>query len=448
MGNLTLDKLNEQINNGKIDTVILAFPDHLGQLVGKRLTGEYFLENNETNCCDYLLTINMVQEPLPGFKLAAWDKGYGDLMMVPDFSTIREISWQKNSAMIICDLIHENGQPVEEAPRTMLQTQCKRLSDKGLKAMMASELEFYLFDNPYDSVYKEGRRGLIPSSPYPIDYNILYTGFKDGLLQDICNQVSASGIPVESRKGETGKGQYEIGLKYSSSLEMADRHLIYKNGAKSIAVANGSSITFMAKYSGSDAGSSCHIHISIINGETGKNIFADNREESDFFRYFLGGLNRLASDFFIFFAPTINSYKRFSCDSFAPTKIAWDYDNRTTSFRIVGNGEGFRIENRLPGADANPYLAFAATIAAGLYGVEHKIEPPSLRKGNIYLDDSLPDVPRTLKDAAENLKNSSIAGEIFGNDVVNHYVHHAELEIEAFEKHVSDWELERYFERI
>jgi len=230
---------------------------------------------------------------------------------------------------------------------------------------MASELEFYLFDNPYDDVYKEGYKGLIPSSLNPIDYNILTTGFKDDLLRDICNQIDEAGVPVESRKGETGKGQYEIGLLYSESLEMADRHMIYKNGARTIADNNGKSITFMAKYSDSDAGSSCHIHMSIVHSDSGKNAFIDNNGESLFFKHFLGGLHLLASELFLFFAPTVNSYKRFSNDSFAPTRIAWGYDNRTTSFRIVGSGEGFRIENRLPGADVNPYLAFAATIAAG-----------------------------------------------------------------------------------
>ncbi len=448
MGRLTLEKLNDSIKKGEIDTVILAFPNHLGQLMGKRLTGEFFLENNHANCCDYLLTINIEEEPLPGFKLASWEKGYGDLMMVPDFSTIREISWQKNSAIIICDLTYEDGRHVNIAPRTMLQNQCKRLSDMGMKGMMASELEFYLFDSPYEAVNKEGYKGLVPSSPYPIDYDILNTGFKDDVVREICNQVSAAGIPVESRKGETGLGQYEIGLKYASTIEMADRHMVYKNGAKTIANLNGNSITFMAKYTDRDAGSSCHIHTSIVDIKTGRNVFVDNGNESDFYRYFLGGLNLLASEFFIFFAPTVNSYKRFSNDSFAPTRIAWDYDNRTTSFRIVGEGQGFRIENRLPGADANPYLAFTATIAAGLYGVENKIEPPALKKGNIYTDDSLPRVPGSLKEAADNFNNSKIAREIFGDDIVDHYVRHAKLEAADYEKNVSEWELKRYFERI
>ena len=448
MGIFTLEKLNDSIKKGEIDSIILAFPNHLGQLMGKRYTGEYFLENNHANCCDYLLTLNIEEDPLHGFKLASWDKGYGDLLMVPDFSTIREISWQKNTAMIICDLTYEDGRSVDVAPRTMLQNQCERLSDMGMTAMMASELEFFLFDSPYETVYEDGYKGLVQSSPYPIDYDILNTGFKDEVVQEICNQVSAAGVPVESRKGETGKGQYEIGLKYSSSVEMADRHMVYKNGAKTIANLNGNSITFMAKYSDSDAGSSCHIHTSIVDIKSGENVFASNGNESDFFRYFLGGLNLLASDLFIFFAPTINSYKRFSNDSFAPTRIAWDYDNRTTSFRIVGEGQGFRIENRLPGADANPYLAFTATIAAGLYGVENKIEPPAVKKGNVYADDSLPKVPGTLKVAYENFDKSKIAREIFGNEIVDHYVRHAKLEVEDYEKNVSVWELQRYFERI
>jgi glutamine synthetase len=449
MGKLTLEELNSSIDKREIDTVVLTFPDHLGQLMGKRLTGDFFLENNHTNCCDYLLAINIEEDPLPGFKLAGWEKGYGDLLMAPDFSTIRKISWQKNAAIIICDLIYEDGRSINMAPRTMLRNQCNRLAEMGLKGMMASELEFYLFDNPYETVYSDGYKGLVPSSPYLIDYGILNTGFKDEVLRDICNQVSEAGVPVESRKGEAGKGQYEIGLKYSTPIEMSDNHLIYKNAAKTIANLNGNSITFMAKYSDSDAGSSCHIHSSIVDVKTGKNVFVNNKGgESDFFRYFLGGLNLLSSELFIFFAPTINSYKRFSNDSFAPTRIAWDYDNRTTSFRIVGEGQGFRIENRLPGADANVYLAFAATIAAGLYGVENKIEPPALKKGNIYTDESLPKVPGTLKEAADNFDNSKIARGIFGDDIVDHYVHHARLEVADYEKNVSEWELKRYFERI
>jgi glutamine synthetase len=448
MGKLSLEELNRSIKKREIDTVILAFPDHLGQLMGKRLTGDFFLENNHANCCDYLLTINIEEDPLPGFKLAGWEKGYGDLLMVPDFSTIRKISWQNNTAIIICDLTYEDGRPVNIAPRTMLQDQCNRLATMGMKGLMASELEFYLFDNPYETVYSDGYKGLVPSSPYPIDYSILNTGFKDDIVREICNQVSEAGVPVESRKGETGNGQYEIGLKYSTPLNMSDNHMIYKNGAKTIANLNGNSITFMAKYSDSDAGSSCHIHSSIVDIKTGKNVFVENGEESDFFRYFLGGLSLLASELFIFFAPTINSYKRFSNDSFAPTRIAWDYDNRTTSFRIVGEGQGFRIDNRLPGADANEYLGFAATIAAGLYGVENKIEPPALKKGNIYADESLPKVPGTLKEAADNFNNSKIAREIFGDDIVDHYVRHAFLEVEEYEKNVSEWELKRYFERI
>lgn len=448
MGILSLDELISNIKTGSIDSVVLAFPDHLGQLIGKCLSGEHFLSNRHTNCCDYLLTINIKQEPIQGFKLTGWNKGYGDFLMMPDFSTIREIPWQMGTAMIICNLVDDDGIPVDVTPRAILQNQCHRLSSENLMVHIASELEFYLFENPYDIVSREGSRGLIPSSSYPIDYNIQHMGFKDSLLRKICNQVSEAGVPVESRKGETGKGQYEIGLKYTTPVEMADRHMIYKNGAKSIAAADGKSISFMAKYSEADAGSSCHIHISVKNKETGRNIFIDDDKESDFFRYFLGGLNKLASDFFLFFAPTINSYKRFSSNSFAPTKVSWGYDNRTTSFRIVGKNDGYRIENRLPGADANPYMAFAATIAAGLYGVEKKIEPPSETKGNIYIDQSLSPVPGTLLEAAENLNRSQIARKIFGDDVVEHYVHHARKEAEAYEQQVSGWEVDRYFERI
>lgn len=449
MGMLTQDELSKKITDREIDTVILAFPNHQGQLLGKRLTGDFFLEHTEVDCCDYLLTIDIEENPLPGFSLSGWETGFGDLQLIPDLSTIRELPWQEKSAMILCDLKHRNGEPVEEAPRTILQRQCERLAVAGLTPLMASELEFFLFDNPYENVYANGYAALVPSSPYPIDYHILHTGFDDALVQEICSMTAAAGIPVESRKGETGKGQYEIGLKYSGAVEMADRHLIYKYGAKSLAARRGKSITFMAKYRTDESGSSCHIHTSLSAADTGRNAFVDSEgNPSAVFNAFLGGLNHLAAEFFLFFTPTVNSYKRFVEDSFAPTSIAWDYDNRTAGFRIVGHGEGFRIENRFPGADANPYLAYAAMIAAGLYGIEHKLEAPPPTRGNSYANKALPQVPGTLAEAADRLEKSAFARQAFGDAVVDYYVRHARLEAKTYAQEVTEWELKRYFERI
>jgi len=449
MGRLTPEELNGKIKAREIDTVILAFPDPAGQLMGKRLTGDFFLENTEVGCCDYLMTIDIEEKPRRGFKISGWETGFGDLRMDPDFSTIHELPWQEKSALILCHLIDKNGKAVEEAPRRVLQRQVEKLAEGSLGAFTASELEFFLFDSPYDSVYAGGHQTLVPSSPYPVDYHILHTGFDDGLLRTICNQISEAGIPVESRKGETGKGQYEIGLKYAPALEMADRHLIYKLGAKTLAARQGKSLTFMAKYRTDESGSSCHIHISLTRTDSGKNAFIDQGgEPSDIFNHFLGGLIHLTPELFLFFAPTVNSYKRFVDESFAPVNLTWDYDNRTSGYRILGRGEGFRIENRFPGADANPYLAYAAMIAAGLHGIREKITPPPPVRGNSYGQSGSSPLPRSLGEAADRLDQSQVARDVFGNGVIDYYVHHARLEAREYAAQVGEWELKRYFERI
>ena len=449
MGRLTLGELTGKIKANEIDTVILAFPDSAGQLLGKRLTGEFFLENGEVGCCDYLMTVDIEEKPRRGFKISGWETGFGDLTMEPDFSTIRELPWQEKSALILCSLRAKNGTALEEAPRAVLQGQAERLASRGLAAFTASELEFFLFDTPYGEVYTGGTQALDPSSPYPVDYHILHTGFDDDLLQTICRRMAEADIPVESRKGETGKGQYEIGLKYASALEMADRHLIYKLGAKTLADREGKSLTFMAKYRTDESGSSCHIHFSLADSKTGENIFTGkDGNPSETFNHFLGGLLRLTPEFFLFFAPTVNSYKRFVDESFAPVNLTWDYDNRTSGYRIVGRGEGFRIENRFPGADANPYLAYAAMIAAGIHGIREKITPPPPVRGNSYGQPGASPLPRSLGEAAERLNQSRAARDAFGDQVVDYYVHHARLEAEEYGAQVGEWELKRYFERI
>jgi glutamine synthetase len=316
--------------------------------------------------------------------------------------------------------------------------------------MMASELEFYLFENSFREVSDRGFPAIGTQSAHAIDYHILETGYVEEIIRKIRNTMSETGIPVESSKGETGRGQHEIALEYAEALESADRHVLYKLGTKTIAAEAGKSVTFMAKYTELDAGSSCHIHCSLENAETGENSFGGGPDGtgSSLFRHFLGGLIRLSGDFFLFFAPTVNSYKRYTPGSFAPTRLAWDYDNRTASFRVVGEGSSFRIENRMPGADANPYLAYAATLAAGMYGVRHKIEPPERSGGDAYKDSHLKPLPASLEEAADRLEASDAARELFGSDVVDHYVRHARLESEAYRRVVGEWELKRYFERI
>jgi len=452
IAHLTFEQLSALIQDGTIETVIVAFPDQFGQLMGKRLTGEYFLERPEAECCSYLLTTDIEMNPQTGFALGSWEQGYGDFTMVPDLATITIPNWLPGTALVIADLKDREGKEVEQSPRAILKRQCRKAAELGYEVMMASELEFYLFAHRYDEVRAEGSHGLRRVNTGAIDYHILGTGYDEDIIGEIRKSISSSGIPVESSKGETGGGQYEVALRYTSALEMADRHVIYKYGAKSIAAAADHSITFMAKYSDADAGSSCHIHCSLQEYESGKNAFCSHsmadKEEAPVFSGFLGGLHKLAVDFCLFFAPTVNSYKRYSPGSFAPTRISWDYDNRTTSFRVVGKGPSFRIENRLPGADANPYLAYAATIAAGLYGIENGIQLPPRYSGNAYIDRTLHHVPLDLKSAADRMDQSVIGRELFGDAVIDHYVRQARLEAAAYAAVVGEWELKRYFEKI
>lgn len=408
-------------------------------------------------CCNYLLSCDIEMEPQPGFKRGGWEGGYGDLGIHLDYSSLTYPAWLPSTALVLGDLVDEEGREIEESPRAVLKGQYTRAEKSGYRAMMASELEFYLFANTYREIAEEGSRGLRHSCPGAIDYHILGTEYQEELISELRRKMIASGIPVESSKGETGRGQYEIALDFAPALTMADRHGIYKYGAKAIAAAAGGSISFMAKYSSEDAGSSCHIHSSLFDPQGQRNLFWEEprrgeKEErpvgTELYRHFLGGLQGLSRELCLFFAPTVNSYKRYRPDSFAPTRIAWDYDNRTAAFRIVGRGRGFRIENRLPGADVNPYLAYAAVIGAGVYGIEHKTEPPPPFSGDAYSATSLPPLPQTLGEAAEILDASKAAREIFGDAVIDHYVRHGACEWERYQRVVGEWELKRYFEKI
>ncbi len=451
---ITIEEIENRIRSGEIDTVICAFPDHLGRLVGKRVTGAYFLDyalTHPMHACAYLLTVDTEMTPLPGFELTSWEKGYGDFRMVPDLSTLRYANWLDRTALLLCD-VHDDeaGDPVEEAPRNILKKQIQSAEDKGYELYMASELEFYLFDEDFRECRQKGYRNLNATSDYIIDYHILGTTYDEGVIADIRNHLSASGVPIEFSKGEWGHGQHEINVVYAPALEMADRHAIYKNAVKEIAASHGKSVSFMAKYSNEAAGNSCHIHTSLAKKETLENAFwdADNNQPSQVFRWFLGGLLKAEKELTLIFAPTINSYKRFEAGSFAPTAIAWSRDNRTCCLRTVGHSGSFRVENRMPGADANPYLAFAATIGAGLWGIENQIDCGDAFVGDAYTSEKLEHVPGTMAQAVDAFKDSAMAKEIFGERVQNYLIHTAELEIAAYNIAVTDWEKNRYFERI
>jgi glutamine synthetase len=448
---MTLKQLKTQIRSGVIDTVLVVAPDVFGRLVGKRFTAKFFLDQvaaNGTHGCNYLLTVNLEMDPMDGFKLASWDKGFGDFFLRPDFSTIRLLPWQPGAALVICDFCHHEGGLVQEAPRSVLRRQLEALRKKGLSSFFASELEFFLFNQNYHAAAEANYRGLNPSSDYRIDYHTLQTTRDEALMRAARNGMTAARVPVESSKGEWGLGQHEINFTYAAPLPMADMHLVFKHGMKELAEQHGKSVTFMAKYLAGEAGSSCHIHVSLWQGK--KSMFWDIRrhEGSKFFRQFLGGLMKYSPELGYFYAPTINSYKRYQPSSWAPTRMAWSTDNRTVGFRVVGQEDSFRIENRMPGADANPYLAFSAMLAAGMAGVDEDLDCGDAYNGNAYVDTRLAALPATLSEAAAQLKKSQLARKAFGESVLEFYVHTAELEVQAFNAAVTDWERKRYFEQI
>lgn len=452
-GSLTLSDLDALIRGGEVDTVLTVFPDIQGRLMGKRVVGRYFLEHVATHglqACIYLLTVDMEMEPLPGFKLTSWERGYGDMKLVPDLRTLRLIPWLAKTALVFCDLYTEDDEPIEEAPRWILRRQVEQAAAAGYTVKMGSELELYLFKESFDEARAKRYQGLTPVSSYLEDYHILQTTREEPLIRAIRNGMEGANVPVEFSKGEWGKGQEEINLCYAEALEMADRHTLYKHGAKEIAHLQGCSLTFMAKYDAGAAGSSFHLHSSLWDRTGKRPLFPGRgrRSGSLVFQQWLAGQLAMAHEFAYFYAPTVNAYKRYQAASFAPTRIVAGWDNRTCGFRLCGEGESFRLENRIPGADANPYLAFAATIAAGLYGIRHKLKPPPLYTGNAYDDASLPQVPKSLREAITALEGCKLAREAFGDKVVEHYLHMARLEQEAFDRAVTDWELWRNFERI
>lgn len=447
---MTSTELKTRIEEGEIDTVIVAIPDVFGRLVGKRFTGQFYLQSvaeHGTHGCNYLLTVNIEMDPMDGFKLANWEAGFGDFAMRPDTSSLRILPWQPGAALVICDFMRDSGKYVLEAPRSVLRQQVDLVAKQGYLCKLASELEFYLFNNSYPDAFASGYRNLIPSSDYRIDYHTMQPARDESLFRAVRNQMCAAGVPVESSKGEWGRGQHEVNFIYGDPIAVGDMHTVFKQGIKEIAAQQGRSITFMAKPSMTEAGNSCHIHCSLW--KDGRNAFPEGKDgHSKLFRQFLGGLLKYSPELSYFFAPTINAYKRYQPGSWAPTKMAWSHDNRTVGFRVVGHGNGLRIENRMPGADANPYLAFAATMAAGMAGVRENLDCGDDYRGNAYVDTTLKALPSSLQESIDLLRNSKLAREAFGEDVVEFYVHTGALEVQAFNNSVTDWEKIRYFERI
>ena len=455
-GMLSAAELREEIVNGAIDTVLVAFPDLQGRLVGKRVTGHYWAEQMQggqepVHACNYLLAVDVDMNPLPGYQFANWEQGYGDVAVQPDLSTIRRVPWLDATALVLCDVVNEEtGDPVEVSPRRILQRQVARATELGYTVFFASELEFFLFRESTDEAAAKGYANLTPHSQVIEDYHILQTTRDEYVIRAIRNAMDGAGVPIEFSKGEAGKGQHEINLAYSAAVEMADRHVIYKNGAKEIASQLGRSITFMAKYSVEEVGSSCHVHSSLW--DTGGTVplmweAGAPDHQSPAFRGWLGGQLACGRELAWMFAPTVNSYKRYQPESWAPTALAWSVDNRTCGFRVVGHGPSFRLESRIPGGDVNPYLAYAATIAAGLHGIEHGVEPSPRFDGNAYAADELPRVPSSLAEATEAFAASKVAADAFGSYVHKHLLNTARQELAHFNRAVTDWERRRNFDQ-
>ena len=442
---MKLGDLKKAVDDGTVDTVLLAIADMEGRLQGKRLTATHFVNEvveHGAEGCNYLLAVDVDMDTVDGYAMSSWARGYGDFEMKPDLSTLRPVPWQEATVMVMADVQWQDGEPVVASPRQILRRQLDRLAERGLTAYAGTELEFIVFRNTYEDAWRRGYRDLEPANLYNVDYSLLGTARVEPLIRRIRNEMAGAGMAVENSKGECNFGQHEINFHYGQALRVADDHAIYKNGAKEIAAQEEMAITFIAKLNELE-GNSCHIHCS-LGSEDGVNAFG---EDEALFHRFVAGQLACMRELTMFFAPHVNSYKRFAKGSFAPTAVAWGRDNRTCSLRSVGHGPSLRIENRLPGADVNPYLALAAMIAAGLHGIENELELEPPLEGNAYESDA-PQVPNTLYAARDLFAESAVAREAFGQEVVDHYLNHANVELEAFESAVTDWEKFRGFERL
>jgi glutamine synthetase len=451
-GLLTLEELRDRVADGRVHTVVAGFTDHYGRLAGKRFDGAFFLDTVAeagTHGCDYLLTVDMEMEPVAGYAFASWEQGYGDVHLVPDLGTLRVADWLDGTAIVLCDVHDQRTHELAVvAPRTVLRRQVAALAEHGWHALAATELEHYLYRSSYADAARHGPAGLEPAGWYREDYQLQQGARTEDFHAAVRRHLTRSGIPVESSKGEFGVGQHELNVRYAEVLEMADRHVLFKQCLKESADRRGVSVTFMAKPHADQAGSSCHVHLSLWAGDA--NVFADPDAslDSDALRWFIGGCLRHLPELVVLLAPTVNSYKRFTDGSWAPTRLAWSHDNRTAALRVVGHGAGRRVECRVPGADCNPYLALAALLAAGRAGIVDEVEPPPAFLGDAYAAGELPALPRSLRDAVDRFDGSAFARSVLGDDVVDHYVHAARREQADFDAAVTDWELQRYFERI
>ncbi|ROS42605.1 glutamine synthetase [Amycolatopsis thermoflava] len=444
-GMLTLDQLRELAEEGAVDTVLVAMTDMQGRLQGKRCSAAYFLNEvvtHATEACNYLLAVDVDMNTVDGYAISSWESGYGDFVLRPDLSTLRRVPWHDGTALVLCDVERVEGGEVTASPRQVLRRQLDRLAQRNLAAFVGTELEFIVFDDTYEQAWRGGYRDLTPANQYNVDYSMVGTARLEPLLRRIRNDMAGAGMYVESAKGECNPGQHEIAFRFDEALRTCDNHSIYKTGAKEIAAQENRSLTFMAKYNERE-GNSCHIHLS-LRGTDGAPVFA---QDPALMRHFIAGQLACLRELTYFLAPNINSYKRFVPGSFAPTAVAWGTDNRTCALRVVGHGESLRVENRVPGGDVNPYLAVAAIIAAGLHGIENELPLEDEFTGNAY-HSAKPTVPTTLREAAELLADSKVAREAFGEDVVEHYLNAARVELTAFDAAVTDWERQRGFERL
>ncbi|BCW43303.1 glutamine synthetase family protein [Arthrobacter sp. StoSoilB5] len=447
---LTVDELRESVASGEIDTVIVAITDALGRLQGKRCGARSFLEDvldHGAEGCNYLLAVDVEMQTVDGYAMSSWETGYGDMVMLPDVSTLRRVPWLEGTAIVQCDVLWTDRTPVAASPRQILKAQIERLEKLGYRAHVGTELEFLMFDDSYNQAWQKNYTGLAPSTQYNVDYSLLATARLEPVIRSIRNNMEAAGLVVESSKGECNLGQQEITFRFDEALAACDKHAFYKNGAKEIADQHGKSITFMSKFNERE-GNSCHIHFSLTDLD-GNPVLAGDGEHgfSPLMERFVAGQLAALRELAYFLAPNINSYKRFVEGSFAPTAIAWGLDNRSCALRVVGHGRGLRTENRVGGGDVNPYLAVAAMIAAVIHGIENDLQLPAITKGNAY-DSDAERLPTTLRDARDLLAESSIARKAFGDDVVDHYVHAANVELTAYDSAITDWERVRGFERL
>jgi glutamine synthetase len=444
-------ELQQLVGCGEIDTVVVALTDMQGRLVGKRVTAQHFLDEvagHGVECCSYLLAVDVEMNTVPGYPIADWGTGYGDLVLRPDFATLRRIPWLPSTAHVLADAYWPDGNPVAVSPRQILAAQLARLAERELVAYAATELEFLVFDDSYRQAWAGGYRGLTPGTDYNADYGLVAGTRLEPLLRDIRLGMTGAGMRCEGVKGECHTGQQEITFRYDEALVACDNHSVYKSGAKEIADQHGKSLTFMAKFDERE-GNSCHVHLSLRSTD-GSAVFADPAAPhgmSAMFRSFLAGVLATLSELTLCYAPNINSYKRFVGGSFAPTVIGWGLDNRTCALRVIGRGDSLRMECRVPGGDVNPYLAVAALIAAGLHGIDNELELPDPVEGDAY-HAGLPHLPSTLAEAAGAFAESAMARKAFGDDVVAHYLHGARVELDAFNTAVTDWERVRGFERF